>query len=366
MSRSASKRRPAAKRATSKAEGAASRPAKRTAFDGAGSTRGVWVVAEIQAGRVLPVSLEILGAGRGLADGLGTPLTALLLGAELEEAAQEAIWHGADTVLVAEHPRLASYRTAPHTAAAARLLLRERPAVVLLGATPNGRDLAGRLAVRVRAGLTADAVRLSLSQGRLAAYKSGFGGGILAAILAHTPVQMATVRPGVFPVPARDPQRRGRLRRVRVALRGEIDGARLLEEEQADEQEGPLKAERIVVVGRGAMGQLAPLRRLAGLLEAAVGATRPVCDAGLLPRSFQIGTTGLTVRPRLLVAVGVSGAMHFMSGAEESETLVAINVDPQAPILDQADFGLVGDAARVLPALLDALGEAVGARRSAA
>ncbi len=319
---------------------------------------GLWVYLEHEEGRLEGVSLELLGQGRRLADQAGQPLTALLLGGGIAPLADEAIAYGADSVLLAEHPLLQPYTTDSCTSVVASLVLERKPDIFLLGATPNGRDLAGRLAVRLRTGLTADCTGLEMdkSSGLLLAEVTGFGHGILATIQCprHRP-QIATVRPGVFPRPAADAARHGRTQRVAVQLTEEDQRVQVLRRSLGRGGVDISQAERLVVGGRGAQGDFALLRRLARLLQADIGASRVAVDSGWAGHDRMIGQTGSFTRPKLAIVCGVSGAMQFTVGIQDAQTIVAINSDPEAPIFDIADYCIADDLFQVLPPLIEAL-----------
>ncbi|MFQ5856800.1 MAG: electron transfer flavoprotein subunit alpha/FixB family protein [Anaerolineae bacterium] len=315
--------------------------------------RGIWVYLEQYDGWFENVSLEILGKARELADTCGSDLTAVILGQDLEAMAGGAIQRGADHVLLADDPVLNIYTTDAYTAVMADLIQSRQPNVLLLGATHNGRDLAGRLAVRVRTGLTADAVRLDIDPaGELVAYTPGLGGRVLAACTCpNSRPQMATVRPGIFVMSNRDEGRTGSVERVPVAVDASDIRTEVLER-VTGETVDLTGAERVVVAGLGTGGDLSLVRELATLLDADVGVTRPIADEGLIARDYQIGTTGASIRPEILIVVGASGAMHFTSGIEESETIIAVNIDPEAPMFEYADYCVVDDLFEVLPALI--------------
>ncbi|MFQ5898847.1 MAG: electron transfer flavoprotein subunit alpha/FixB family protein [Candidatus Methylomirabilia bacterium] len=324
---------------------------------------GLWVSLEQEGGRLESVALELLGKGRELAARKAVPLTGLLLGHEVEGAARAAIAHGADHVLVAEHPLVAAYTTDAYTNLAARIILERKPETFLLGATPNGRDLAGRLAVRLRTGLTADCTGLGLEEGTglLLGEVSGFGGGVLASIkCAHHRPQMATVRPGIFPLSPPDPVRSGVIERVPVALSPEEIRTEILERVRHEGVE-ITRAGVIVAGGRGVKGDFAPLEELAGLLGGEVGASRVACDLGWIGRDRQIGQTGSVTRPKLAVVCGISGATQFTVGVKDAEYIIAMNSDPEAPIFEEADLCVVDDLFPVLEALVAELRKARGA-----
>jgi electron transfer flavoprotein alpha subunit len=238
----------------------------------------------------------------------------------------------------------------------AELILERRPDILLLGATPNGRDLAGRLAVRLRTGLTADCTELALDgDGHLVGQVTGFGRGIVAGILCpqHRP-QMATVRPGVFPRPALAQSPNGRIQRVGTKLSQDDAPVRVLRRSTA--RGGDITAaERLVIGGRGVHGDFDILRQLAAQIGADVGASRVAVDEGWIDREAQIGQTGYVTRPKLAIVCGVSGAMQFTVGIQDAETVVAINSDPEASIFEAADYCIVDDVFQVLPPLIEAL-----------
>lgn len=318
---------------------------------------GLWVHLEHEDGHLAGVSLELLGQARKLAAAGGASVTGLLLGSQVASLAGEAIAYGADSVLVAEHPLLERYTTEPHTKVVAELALERKPDLLLLGATPNGRDLAGRLAVRLRTGLIADCTGLEIDRasGLLLGEVTGFGHGVLATIQCpyHRP-QMATVRPGVFPRSAADPARWGETQPVAVELTAEDCPVRVLRQVRGRGAD-ITQAERLVIAGRGVGGDFAVLNRLAQALAAEIGATRVAVDAGWVGHDRQIGQTGFVTRPKLAVVCGASGATQFTVGIQDAETVIAINSDPEAPIFECADYCVVDDVHQVLPALVEAL-----------
>lgn len=318
--------------------------------------RGFWVYLEVEGDRILPVGLELLGKGRELADQLDEPLTAVLLGWR-EDLAREAILYGADEVLCADHPQLAACSSEGQAQALARLIRAKEPNILLIGGTYNGRDLAGRLAVKLPTGLTANAVRLHVDRERhlLRAAVPGFGGGILAVIQSDKAMpQMSTVRPGVFQPLAPDAGRRGRMERVPVELKPDTCRYRVLER-RILAGEDLESAERVIVAGMGTGGELGLVQELATRIGASVGVTRPLVDMGVAPREKQVGSTGVSLRAKLAIVVGASGDSHFISGLRNAGTVIAINKDPQAPIFQEADVSIVGDVFAVLPRLVQKL-----------
>jgi len=322
---------------------------------------GIWVYLEHTGAELAPVSRQLLGKARELAARKGLPLTGVVLGHRVEHLVPEAWAYGADRVLLGDDPALAHYATGPYARVLGEAILAHKPDVLLLGATANGRDLAGRLAVRLRTGLTADCVDLAWDEerGHLIGWNTGFGGGVMAAIVCprHRP-QMATVRPGVFPDPEPQP-RQGEVVRLPVRLQ-EADLQVRVEEEAHAPPAGVVSAQVLVVGGRGTGGRFEPLWELAHALGGEVGATRVAVDEGWIERERQIGQTGYIVRPKVAIVCGASGAFQFTVGLQDAETIVAINTDREAPIFEQADYCLVDDLFQVVPALVRAIKEGQG------
>ncbi|MBI4590018.1 MAG: electron transfer flavoprotein subunit alpha/FixB family protein [Candidatus Rokubacteria bacterium] len=316
--------------------------------------RGLWVFLEQEGGQLEGVALELLGKGRELARARGILLTGLLLGHGVEAGARQAIAHGADHVVVAEDPLLAAYTTDAYTNVSARIILERKPETLLLGATPNGRDLAGRLAVRLRTGLTADCTGLAWEEGTglLLGEVTGFGGGVMASIKCarHRP-QMATVRPGIFPLPPSDPDHAGRIESVAVSLEAGEIRTQILERVRHAGVD-ITRASVIVAGGRGVKGDFGPVTELARLLGGEVGASRVACDLGWIGRDHQIGQTGFVTRPKVALVCGISGATQFSVGVKDAGLIVAINSDPEAPIFEEADVCVVDDLFPVLEALI--------------
>ncbi len=319
--------------------------------------RGVYVYLESLKGRALPVGFELLGKGREMADRLGEPLVGILAGRDLDQAAQEAVARGADEVLLCQDPRLEPFVTEAHAKVVSGIVQHHRPNILLFGATHNGRDLAGRLAVRLRTGLTAHATRLDVdvAERLLLAAVPGFGGSILAVI--KTPKgrpQMSTVAPGLFaPLPA-DGRRRGRVHVVPVALEPQDLREHVLD--RTESADGDVSgADLVIVAGLGVAGDLSLVHELGRLLHAPVCATRPLVDLGLFPRERQVGSSGISLTGKVAIVVGASGATHLVSGLRRVDTVIAINKDPTAPIFGEADLGIVADAEEVLRPIVEAL-----------
>ena len=313
----------------------------------------IWVFLEQDGSALAGVSLELLARGGELAAQLGWRLVGFLPCRRAAGWVEEAFAHGADEVLLAEDPLLEHFTVEAYTQVAYEALWEHKPSIFLLGATPNGRDLAGRLAVRLRTGLNADCTALRVNPaGVLVSEVSGFGGGVLALIeMAHHRPQMATVRPGVFPPGEPDFNRQGTVVRLPVNLTVESVHTRIVERvvgQGVDLTQSPV----LVVGGRGVGDNFKMLYELAELLGGEVGATRPPVDEGYIERARQIGQTGVICRPDLAIVCGVSGAFHFTVGIQEAGTVIAINTDPEAPIFATADYGIVGDVHEVVPALI--------------
>jgi electron transfer flavoprotein alpha subunit len=320
-------------------------------------------------GRLAEVSLELLAKGRELAGQLGSEVWAVLGGHQVESLAQGVIQCGADRVLVADHPELEPYRTLPYARLLIQLVQARRPYIFLIGATPVGRDLAPRVSSALRAGLTADCTDLQIGDytsrqdkttytDLLYQIRPAFGGNLIATIVnpRHLP-QMATVREGVMRRLTPDPARKG----VVEAVQPSFDLADLVLQvlgREARPSTVKLKEAPVVVAGGAGLRSSAEfelLRELAYLLGGEVGASRAAVDAGYLSRAHQVGQTGLTVRPRLYIAAGISGAVQHRAGMDQSNKIIAINTDPNAPIFQIAHYKIVGDAAEVLPLLIRAL-----------
>lgn len=325
------------------------------------SHQGVWVFAEQRDGEIMPVTYELLGAGRGLADELGESLSVILLGSDLKEKVKQLLKYDVEKIYQVESPFLEAYNTILHTQAMVNLVRRERPGIILVGATSLGRDFAPRVATRLRTGLTADCTGLEIdSESRnLVQTRPALGGNIMASIISpyHRP-QIATVRPKVMR--RANPSSGKNIEVVEIKARldekdGLVNILNVIKEESGvvDLQE----AEIIVSGGRG-MGKaenFSLIEKLAGLLGGAVGASRAVVDAGWIPSYHQVGQTGKTVQPKLYIACGISGAIQHQVGMRTSEVIVAINKDTEAPIFDIATFGIVEDVHKFLPLLIEKL-----------
>ncbi len=328
--------------------------------------KDVWVFIEHEHGKVSRVSFELLGEGRKLADALGCKLCGFIFGKEVEGFAKEAIAYGAEKVYMTESPLLEPYRTDPFSCAAVNLIRKYKPEIVLFGATIQGRDFAGTVATTLEVGLTADCTGLDIDSETkyLRQTRPAFGGNIMAVILDYPNYrpQMATVRPKVFPMPARDDSRKGDLIREPLPMTEDQIRTKVLEFIRGAEAVNLADAEIIVSGGRGigSSENFKVIRELAEVLGAAVGASRAAVDAGWIPYEHQVGQTGRTVRPKIYIACGISGSIQHQAGMKTSEIIVAINKDPEAPIFKIATYGVVGDLFTVVPMLRDEFKKRLG------
>src|SRR5579875_150745 len=318
--------------------------------------RGVWVNVQQRDGVAAPVSWQLLGQAVPMARELEVEVGAIVVGYRVRHLAEQAIHYGADVVYLVDDPVLERYRTQPYAEAVARLIQRYKPEILLFGSTNDGRDLAGAVATIVKTGLAADATQLSIDRETrlLNASRPDFGGKLMSTILCkrHRP-QMATCRPGVFPTPAPDPTRTGRIVEEPLGL-SEDDIPTKVVAFLPEERRVDLASARIIVSGgRGVGGPqgFEVLRELAEALGGGVGASRVAVNAGWISYEHQVGQTGQTVRPRLYIACGISGQIQHQVGMQDSDIIVAINRDPNAPIFRLATYGLVGDLFEIVPAL---------------
>ncbi len=325
--------------------------------------KDVLVCGEIAEGKLAPVTIELIGLGRKLADELGENVSTLLMGSQAGGLAQEAIAYGADNVYVAEDSLLDQYNSECYTLIATNLCQQAHPSIMLLGHTDIGMDLAPRLNARLGGGLAMDCMALSIDPATklLSSTRPVFGGNALATMVSKSArPQMATVRAKTVPPAERNDSRRGQV----IPVEGKIDPSALKVKvvERIKEQVEGVKledAEVVVSGGRGMGGaeNFGMLRDLANVLGGAVGASRPACDEGWVPARLQVGQSGKAVSPKLYIAVALSGAMAHLAGCSGSKVIVAINKDKEANIFSVARFGIVADYREVLPALTAKLKE---------
>jgi electron transfer flavoprotein alpha subunit len=334
-------------------------------------TRRIWVFIEQEEGKIHPVSWELLGVARRLASELKDELEktqdqavveGILVGHQVEPLAEEAFHYGAQRVYVIDSPIYEHYRNKPYYTALTTLVKEYLPEVFLIGATTLGRDLAGAVATNLGTGLTADCTQLQMGEAKggskklLLATRPAFGGNVIATIICknHQP-QMATVRPRVFPMPAPDPSATGELVRETAPQGNGVVNAEIVQFIRNEAAKVKVEyADVIVAGGRGLGGPagFALLKELAEELGGVVGASRPCVDAGWIAYDHQVGQTGKTVRPKLYIAAGISGAIQHKVGMQDSDFILAINRDPHAPIFEIATVGIVGDLNEVLPAMI--------------
>jgi electron transfer flavoprotein alpha subunit len=333
--------------------------------------RNVWVFVEQEDGRIAEISLELLAKGQELAKTLGSQVWALLCGHNIAGLAETVIQQGADHVLLADHPELEIYRTLPYTRVAAELTRQWQPYIFLVGASPVGRDLAPRIASAAKVGLTADCTDLQIGdytvkkdntvyKDLLYQIRPAFGGNIIATIVnPKTRPQMATVREGVMRRLEPNPARKGTVETVTPVFQPKDFALQVLSHEMREPTVKLKDAPVVVAGGAGVSSQeeFDMIRELANLLGGEVGASRAAVDAGLISREHQVGQTGTTVRPRLYIAAGISGAIQHRAGMDKSNKIIAINTDADAPIFQVAHYKIVGDIGEVLPLLIRALRE---------
>ncbi|MFH1061140.1 MAG: electron transfer flavoprotein subunit alpha [Pseudomonadota bacterium] len=329
------------------------------------SSAGVWVFAEQRAGALPEVVAELLGQAGRLAADLGATVSAVLIGSGVEPLAAELFALGADTVHLADDPRLADFNDDIYAEVLARLIASHRPEILLAGATALGRSLIPRVATAAATGLTADCTGLAIDPERrlLLQTRPAFGGNIMATIICpDARPQMATVRPRVMKKGPRREGATGNL--VRFVLESGLASAtQVLEVVAAVGEKVNLAAAEVVVVGGRGLGKpegFELVRALAGALGGVVGATRGAVDAGWIGHAHQVGQTGRTIGPKLYIGLGVSGAVQHLVGMQSSDVIVAVNSDPNAPIFSVATYGIVGDLYEVAPAMLQRLKELRG------
>ena len=322
------------------------------------SWSGIWVYCEFRSGKLAPVSLELLGIGRKLADARGVKLSAVLIGYETSDSAEKLIAHGADIVYRADNPALAYFTDETYGAVLTDLIKEHQPEVVLAGATAIGRSFIPGVANTLGAGLTADCTQLDIrvDDGALLQTRPAFGGNIMATIVCPSSrPQMSTVRPKVMKELEYDGSRVGEIVEVTMDSARLQSKVRVLESVLSENDDVNIQESDILVGGgRGLDSEkgFELIRELAASLNGSVSASRAVVDSGWIGYPHQVGQTGKTVAPKLYIACGISGAIQHVAGMQSSETIVAINRDENAPIFNVADFGIVGDLFEVLPKLI--------------
>ena len=318
---------------------------------------GIAVYVDHVEGEIHPVTFELLGKARELADKIKHPVHAIFIGSEIADKAQELLHYGVDKVYVVDAPELKDFMIESYTAAMEEYVNEVQPSAILVGATPVGRQLAPRVAARFKTGLTADCTILDIHDNTdLVQIRPAFGGNIMAEILTpNTRPQLATVRYKIMNAPERSAEPSGEIVNMTVAAdklkaRMEVLGIVKKMKEKTIES-----ADVLVVAGRGLKKpeDLAMIRELAEVLDGDIASTRPLVEAGWVDANHQIGLSGRTVRPKLIITCGVSGAIQFVAGMNNSEQVVAINSDPDASIFKVANYALVGDIYEIIPQLIE-------------
>lgn len=329
------------------------------------SYKGVWVFGEQKNGVPANVALELLGEGRKLADQLGVELSAVLMGENLEAGAKTLVSYGADKVYMVDHPTLVNFNDESYADIFVQLISRYKPEIVLMGATTYGRSLAPRVSSRLNTGLTADCTGLEIDPEKkiLMQTRPAFGGNLMATIICpnHRP-QMSTVRPKVMKALEQDLSRTGEIIKPDIIIPEDVKIKVTDVVSTLVEMVNLTEADIIVSGGRG-MGDpknFALIEELARILGGAVGASRATVDAGWIEYSHQVGQTGKTVGPKIYFACGISGAVQHLAGMSSSDTIIAINKNPEAPIFKVATLGIVGDVLEILPLLISEFKKRLG------
>jgi len=344
-------------------------------------TRRFWVLIEQNNGIMHPVAGELLGVAQRLTMEIADELEAaneeavvegVLVGHGVEDLAAEAVAYGAKRVYVVDAPPFGSYLNRPYTEALTTLVRKYQPEVFLIGATTLGRDLAGAVATSLKTGLTADCTRLEMGIARknpkkvLLATRPAFGGNVIATIVCDTrQPQMATVRPRVFDMPPRDMKAQGEILPEEIQITPEMLAAEVLEFIADEKASVNLEYADVIVSGGKGLGNpegFKLIKELADELGGVVGASRASVDGGWISYAHQVGQTGKTVRPKLYIAAGISGAIQHKVGMQGSDFILAINTDPDAPIFEVATVGIVGDLYQVIPAMIEQIRARKGAQ----
>ncbi len=314
----------------------------------------VWI--DHRHGNVQPASWETLGKARALADTLDGRVVAVVMGQDVRPVAEEAVHYGADTVYLYDDATYADFRFEPYLAALEDAVAALQPTLVLFPGTTRGRDFSAAYACRANLGLAPDARDVRVEDGKVVAERPVYSGNLIATVVVETTPAIVSLRPRSAPMPEADTSRQGEIVTKGALLSEDAIPTKVVGFEETETGEISLTDARIIVSGgRGVKGPegFEPLRELARVLGAAVGASRAAVDAGWIPYKHQVGQTGKTVRPDLYIACGISGAIQHQAGMRESKVIVAINKDPDAPIFQIADYGIVDDLFKIVPALTE-------------
>ena len=341
--------------------------------------KGVYVFAQQVDNEINNIAFELIGKGKDLANALGTDVTAVLVGSNVKNLADELGEYGADRVIVVDDPELKEYRTEPYTHALASVIKKYKPDVFLVGATAIGRDLGPRVSARIHTGLTADCTQLEICDfpinpipgkeqlhNQLLMTRPAFGGNTIATIACpEFRPQMATVRPGVMQKLPKEAGRKAVIEEFNPGFTPDNKYVEILEVVKAVNDVADIMDAKILVSGGRGVGSAENFKLLDDLAEAiggTVSCSRAVVDAGWKSKDLQVGQTGKTVRPNVYFAIGISGAIQHLAGMEESDLIIAINKDETAPIFDVADYGIVGDLNKIVPMLTEKIKEANAAK----
>ncbi len=329
------------------------------------SAKDIWVFVELRNGKAAEVSYELLSKGRKLAQTFNGNLKAVIIGHQVRELVKETFSYGVKEAFVIDHPSLKTYQTLPFSRILTELVSKHNPRIVLFGATFIGRDLAPRVASHTRSGLTADCTDLQISditylrkdyKELLLQIRPAFGGNIIATIISpDSPIQMATVREGVMENIPLDQPVQGKITEIPFEPDGMDELVKVVKRHQ-EEKKVNLKSTPVIVAGGYGMNtkeNFDILYEFAHTIGGEVAGSRAAVDAGFIPPERQIGQTGVTVRPKLYIACGISGAIQHRAGMQESQKIIAINDDPEAPIFDVCHYGIVGDVMEVIPMFID-------------
>ncbi|MHA1310115.1 MAG: electron transfer flavoprotein subunit alpha/FixB family protein [Candidatus Helarchaeota archaeon] len=322
--------------------------------------KGIWIFVEYTEDKISELTFELLGIGRRLADKLKVELSSVILGHNIKCDLNLLFHYGSDKIYKLDNKHLEVYRTIPFTDALEYLVNKYRPEVLILPATSIGKDLAPRLACRLETGLSADCTELDIGpDGNLIQKKPSYSENDYITILTpnHRP-QMITIRSKIFTPQTPDPNRTGKIIEEHLELNESENWTKILEIIEEDQEDANIQeAEIIVSVGRGIKKpeNLGLIKKLSSCINASIGASRSIVDLGWISHYHQVGLTGKTVKPKIYIACGISGAIHHIIGMKSSDFIIAINKDPEAPIFQIADIGIVGDLFEIIPILIDKL-----------
>lgn len=320
--------------------------------------KNLWVYIETEAGKAKNVGFELLTPGRRLADEQNQKLVAVIIGHGVDDVVKKAIAYGADQVLVVEGEEYQYYNTDAFSYALEKLVEKYKPSTVLIGATNNGRDIGPRLACRIKTGLTADCTALGVDKesGNMEWTRPAFGGNLMATIQCpNTRPQLGTIRPGVFKKGVLDDSRSAEVIHEDIHIPTQNIRTKIVNRVKEVLEEVNLEEAEIIVSGGRGLGKpenFSYIKDLAAALNGVVGSSRAAVDAGWIAHAHQVGQTGKTVAPKVYFACGISGAIQHLAGMSDSDTIIAINKDPNAPIFEVAHYGIVGDLFEVIPALI--------------